>query len=107
MAALNFNLSFPELEPLSVYFKALSHGNHDVRGTAQVRATGIVDILNKGILNMELPGLRKSVKPRRFMNAEEEDMQRVGMTEKDPRDRVRWRQRSRCGDPIKGPGSTR
>lgn len=94
MAALNFNLSFPELENLSVYFKALSHGNHDVRGMAQVRATGIVDILNKRILNMELPGLRKSVRPRRFMNAEAEDMQRVGMTEKNPRHRVRLRQRS-------------
>lgn len=43
------------------------------------------------ILNMELPGRRKTGRPERFMDVVKEDRQRFGVTEVDAQDRVRWR----------------
>lgn len=41
-------------------------------------------------VNMELPDKRKRGRPqRKFMNGVKKDMEKVGVTEKDPRDRVR------------------
>lgn len=46
-------------------------------------------------VNMELPDKRKRGRPqRKFVNG----MEKVGVTEKDPRDRVRWRQISHSSD---------
>lgn len=36
---------------------------------------------------------------RRFKDVVNEDIQRVGITENDDRDRVRWKEMIRCGDP--------
>lgn len=42
------------------------------------------------MVNMELPDKRKRGRPqRKFMNVVKKDMEKVGVTEKDPRDRVR------------------
>lgn len=41
-------------------------------------------------MSMELPGRRKRVRPqRKFMDVVKEDIQRVGMSEEDAKDRVR------------------
>lgn len=43
-------------------------------------------------LKIELPGRRKRGRPqRRFMGVMREDVQRVGVTEGDAEDKVRWR----------------
>lgn len=50
-------------------------------------------------VNMELPDKRKRGRPqRKFVNGVKKDMEKVGVTEKDPRDRVRWRQISHSSD---------
>ena len=36
---------------------------------------------------------------RRFMDVEKEDIKLVCVREKDAEDRVRWRQKNRCGNP--------
>lgn len=52
------------------------------------------------MLNMKLPGRRKRGRPRgRFTDVVKEDVQCVGVTEKDARDRVRQRQMCCCGNP--------
>lgn len=49
---------------------------------------------------MAMPGKRKRHGPqRRFMGAEEEGMQRVGVKGEGARDRVRCRQMINCGNP--------
>lgn len=35
------------------------------------------------------------------MDVMEEDMQRVGMSEENPRDRVKWRQKVYCDEPTR------
>lgn len=45
----------------------------------------------------KLPGRRKR---RRFLHALKKDMQRLGVTKKDPDDRVRWNQIICCGVPT-------
>jgi hypothetical protein len=51
-------------------------------------------------MRMELPGKRKRGRPkRRFMDVVKEDMKAIGVAEKDTLDRVKWRNRIRCGDP--------
>ncbi|PME06485.1 hypothetical protein A8A06_13560 [Escherichia coli] len=66
-------------------------------GHVQRRDSGYI---GQRMLKMELPGRRRRGRPqRRFMDVVKEDMQRVGVREEDARDRVRWRQMIRCGDP--------
>ena len=52
------------------------------------------------IMEMVVPGRRKKGRPRRrWMDLVREDMERVGTTQVDKVDRVKWRLLSRCGDP--------
>lgn len=45
------------------------------------------------MFNIELLGKRKRERPQgKFLDVVKEDMQRFGVTEKNARDRVRWRQ---------------
>ena len=52
------------------------------------------------MMEMTVPGRRKRGRPRRrWMDLVREDMERVGATEGDEVDRVKWKLLSRCGDP--------
>lgn len=54
----------------------------------------------KMILNMEVEDRMKRGKQQtRFMDVVKENTKRVGVTEEDVRDRVRWRQMGHCGGP--------
>lgn len=56
--------------------------------------------IEKRMLYMAMPGKRKRHGPqRRFMDVEEEEMQRVGVKGDGARDRVRCRQMINCGNP--------
>ena len=58
------------------------------------------DYVGQKVLAMELPGRRRRGRPkRRFMDVVKEDMVALGVAEKDTQDRVKWRNRIRCGDP--------
>ena len=91
--------------------------NEHVRGTAHVRRFGDKvrearlrwfghvqrrdsEYIGNRMLRLELPGKRPRGRPkRRFMDVVKEDMKVVGVREEDAKDRVRWRQMIRCGDP--------
>lgn len=52
------------------------------------------------MLNMELAGRRKRVRPQRSIKEVlKEDVERVGVTKQDASNRVSWRQMISCGDP--------
>ena len=49
---------------------------------------------------MELPGRRKSVRPKKtFLHVGKEDVEFVSVTEKEAEDRTRWKQTICCSDP--------
>ena len=58
------------------------------------------EYVGRKIIEMELPGNRKTGRPkRRFLNPVKEDMRKVGAKETDVEDRMIWRQIIRCGYP--------
>ncbi|KAK4309959.1 hypothetical protein Pmani_018426 [Petrolisthes manimaculis] len=58
------------------------------------------EYVGRWMLEMELPDKRKRGRPkRRFMDAVTEDMREVGVMEEDARNRPKWKQVIRCGDP--------
>ena len=85
-----------------------------IRGTAQDRQFGDkvrearlrwfrhvrrrdVSYIGRMMLKMELPGKKKSGRPkRRFIDIVREDMQVVGATEEDAEDRKTWKEMIRC-----------
>ena len=91
--------------------------NEYIRGTAHVRGFGDKvrearlrwfghvqrrdsEHIGRRMLSFELPGRRPRGRPkRRFMDVVKEDMKVVGVREEDAKDRARWRQLIRCGDP--------
>ena len=58
------------------------------------------EYVGRKIMEMELPGKRKTGKPkRRFLDVVKEDMEEVGEKETDIEDRKMWRMMIRCGHP--------
>ena len=56
--------------------------------------------VGKRMLRMPVPGKRKRGRPkRRYMDMIKEDMQLVGVSEKDAANRTKWRNLICCGDP--------
>ena len=59
-----------------------------------------MDYVGQRVLKMVIPGKRKRGRPkRRYMDALVEDMKVAGVKENDAQDRIKWRQKIRCGDP--------
>ena len=51
------------------------------------------------MLGMQPPGRRQRGQPKwRYMDSLKEDMKELRLLEEDTKNRVRWRQRTRCGD---------
>ena len=91
--------------------------NGPIRGTAHVRKLedkvrearlrwyGHVqrreeEYIGRRMLKMELPGRRRRGRPKKtYIETVKEDMAVAGVTEEDARDRKKWRQMIRCGDP--------
>ena len=58
------------------------------------------EYVGRKMMKMELPGKRKTGKPkRRFVDVVKEDMREVGAKETDVEDRKVWRMMIRCGHP--------
>ena len=58
------------------------------------------DYIGKRMLCLELPGKRRRGRPKtRFIDVVREDMQVVGVSDRDAVSRRNWRLWIRCGDP--------
>ena len=58
------------------------------------------EYVGKRVLHMELPGTRRSGRPkRRFMDAVREDMRDLRVTEEDAKNRGKWKKTISSGDP--------